>query len=73
MSYNHTKYLKYKRKKQLLHQKQISITLEEDWPKNFQEVKGERRLLFEDQLKTHFQKKKKLSDSINSETTTIII
>ena len=58
MNYNHTKYLKYKRKQELLNRKQISITLEEDLAKIFQEeIKSERRLLFEDQLKTHFSKR----------------
>ena len=58
MNYNHTKYLKYKRRQELLNRKQISITLEEDLAKIFQEeIKSERRLLFEDQLKTHFSKR----------------
>ena len=58
VTYNREKYLRYKKKQEALNRKQFSLTLDKDIATTFQnQMKGTRRLSFEDQLKSYFLSK----------------
>ena len=58
---NQEKYSRYKKRQEALGKKQISITLDEDLATTFQnQMKGDNRFYFENQLKSYFLSKKSL-------------